>query len=49
MYVEDLIEDWKKSDDEFKEYIDKNFPKKIVDKLQYKAIKKFFDSNSFDL
>ena len=37
------------NDDEFKEYIDKNFPKKIVDKLQYKAIKKFFDSNSFDL
>ena len=37
------------NNDEFKEYVDKNFPKKIIDKLQYKAIKKFFDSNSYDL
>lgn len=37
------------NNDEFKEYVDKNFPKKIVDKLQYKTIKKFFDSSSYDL
>ena len=34
--------------DEFKEYIDKNFPRKI-DKLQYQTMKKLFDSNNYDL
>lgn len=33
--------------DDFKEYIDKNFPKKI-DKLQYKIMRKFFNSNNYD-
>ena len=36
------------NDDEFKEYIDKNFPRKI-DKLQYQTMKKLFDSNNYDL
>ena len=34
--------------DEFKEYIDKNFPRKI-DKLQYQTMKKLFNSNNYDL
>ena len=34
--------------DEFKEYVDKNFPRKI-DKLQYQTMKKLFDSNNYDL
>ena len=34
--------------DEFKEYVDKNFPRKI-DKLQYQTMKKLSDSNNYDL
>ena len=34
--------------DDFKEYIDKNFPKKI-DKLQYQTMRKLFDSDNYDL
>ena len=33
---------------EFKEYVHKNFPRKI-DKLQYQTMKKLFDSNNYDL
>ena len=36
------------NNDECKEYIDKNFPRKI-DKLQYQTMKKLFDSNNYDL
>ena len=36
------------NNDEFKEYIDKNFPRKI-DKLQYQTMNKLFDSNNYDL
>ena len=34
--------------DDFKEYIDKNFPKKM-DKLQYKTMRKLFNSDNYDL
>ena len=33
--------------DDFKEYIDKNFPKKI-DKIQYKTMRKLFNSDNYD-
>lgn len=36
------------NDDKFKEYVDKNFPRKI-DKLQYQTMKKLFNSNNYDL
>lgn len=36
------------NNDEFKEYVDKNFPRKI-DKLQYQTMKKLFNSNNYDL
>ena len=34
--------------DDFKEYIDKNFPKKM-DKLQYQTMRKLFNSDNYDL
>lgn len=34
--------------DDFEEYIDKNFPKKM-DKLQYQTMRKLFNSDNYDL
>lgn len=34
--------------DDFKEYIDKNFPKKM-DKLRYQTMRKLFNSDNYDL
>lgn len=34
--------------DDFKEYIDKNFPKKM-DKLRYQTMRKLFSSDNYDL
>ena len=36
------------NNDDFKEYIDKNFPKKM-DKLQYQTMRKLFNSDNYDL
>lgn len=43
-----LIIDKYNDNDDFKEYIDKNFPKKI-DKLQYQTMRKLFNSDNYDL